>query len=138
MRTSSIWRSAWFCSVSAALCIGLTGCATQVQQARHTDARAQLAAEPPLCQQLRSAWVGNFKANVAAMSADQAPEEAPRLQLADVRNELRQAGLDEAQCTKPYCIIQPLSGGKLDSYCGYRIAATQGDTIYQWEPWTGQ
>lgn len=138
MRTSSIWHSVWLCSVSAVLLAGLIGCAGQTQQSRHGEARAQLAAEPPLCQQLRSAWVGNFKANVAALSADEAPEPAPRMQLASVREQLRQAGLDETQCTKPYCIIQPLSGGKLDSYCGYRIAAYQGDTIYQWVPWSGQ
>jgi hypothetical protein len=120
------------------LFIGLTGCASQAQHAQRTNAQAQLAAEPLLCQSFRTAWVNNFKANVAAMSVDGLPPNGPELLLADVRDEMREAGLDEGQCTRPYCMIQPLAGGKLDSYCGYRIDATQGEDIYQWVPWTGQ
>jgi hypothetical protein len=135
MRMSSTWRSASFCSASVLLFIGLTGCASKTQ---HTNAQARLAAEPPLCQSFRTAWVSNFKANVGAMSVDELPPVGPELLLADVRDDMQEAGLDEAQCTRPYCMIQPLAGGKLDSYCGYRIDANQGEEIYQWVPWTGQ
>jgi hypothetical protein len=56
--------------------------------------------------------------------------------LAQARQALLDAGQDENACQKPYCIIQPKAGGRLDSYCGYRVADPTGNELYRWVPWT--
>lgn len=96
-----------------------------------------LADEPAACGDYRELYVQGFRANVAAIS-----EEDPELK-SESRELLRQSAgvLDGAEvpqqaCLRPYCIIEPLQGGRLDSWCGFRIPADEGDELYQWLNWS--
>lgn len=133
----SVWKNAWLCSLSLAVAT-LVGCATGSQNAGQAAMRDQLSEEPALCQAYRNAWVSLFKANVQALSNDTSLAGSYQASLDQVRRNMNEAGVDAETCSKPYCMIQPLQGGKLDSYCGYRIAAREGNDLYQWVPWTGQ
>lgn len=139
MRMWSVCTSAWRYCVSGCLVALLAACAGPAQQQVSQQAAVQqLAAEPALCRGFRAAWVGVFKANVEALNQKSVLDDAAREPLESARDELQQAGIAESSCTRPYCMIQPLQGGQLDTYCGYRIAATSGDELYQWVPWSGQ
>lgn len=133
----SVWKNVWRCSLSLAL-VTLVGCAASSNNAGRAAMQDQLSAEPALCQNYRSAWVSLFKANVQAMSNDTTLAGNYQASLDQVRQQMREAGVDAEACSKPYCMIQPLQGGKLDSYCGYRLAAREGNDLYQWVPWNGQ
>lgn len=86
------------------------------------------------CTAYVAAWVGHFKANVAHLDGQRG--EASLAGLQQARQALAERGIDEASCQRPYCIIQPKAGGRLDSYCGYRIADPSGRELYHWVPWT--
>lgn len=51
------------------------------------------------------------------------------------RQLLQGEGLSPNDCARPYCIIEPLEGGKLDHWCGYRLDADSGQELYQWLDW---
>lgn len=137
MQMSSVWKNVWHCSLSLTL-LTLVGCATGPNSAGQAAMRTQLSAEPVLCHDYRSAWVALFKANVQAISTETPLAGNYQASLDQVRRKMSSSGVDVDSCSKPYCMIQPLQGGKLDSYCGYRVAASQGEDLYQWVPWTGQ
>ncbi|TGN40704.1 isopropylmalate isomerase [Marinobacter confluentis] len=96
-----------------------------------------LADEPKACGQYRRLYVQGFKANVAALSDsdDALKSEAERL-LRQSTDLLDAAGVEQRDCSRPYCIIEPLQGGRLDSWCGFRIAADEGEELYQWLNWS--
>lgn len=94
---------------------------------------ATVASAPAPCRAFVSAWVEHFRSNVARLDgqarslSDQA--------LADARQGLHSAGISEDACEKPFCVIQPQAGGRLDSYCGYRLPDPSGAELYRWVPW---
>lgn len=81
------------------------------------------------CQVYARSWVNHFRASVAASGVAAAEQ-----QLLAARAQLAVQGIDEADCELPYCMIVPLSGGRLDSYCGYRRPDPSGRELYQWIP----
>ncbi|MCO5785808.1 hypothetical protein DHB74_05505 [Pseudomonas sp. G11-1] len=83
-----------------------------------------------------AAWVGHFKANVARLDGVQ--REVSRAELDRSRQVLELAEVDEQSCQRPLCIIQPQAGGRLSSYCGYRVASGTAGALYRWVPWTPQ
>ena len=86
------------------------------------------------CATYVAAWVGHFKANVAHLDGQRG--EASLAELQQARRALAEQGIAEASCRRPYCIVQPKAGGRLDSYCGYRVADPSGHELYRWVPWT--
>ncbi|MBL0953060.1 MAG: hypothetical protein IBJ08_21010 [Pseudomonas sp.] len=119
------------CWVSALALVAVAGCsATAPQQA----AQRAGAANGALCTAFVDAWVGHFQANVARLDGQRVA--SLDQSLAQARQALQAAGQDEDACEKPYCIIQPKAGGRLDSYCGYRVADQSGNELYRWVPWT--
>lgn len=119
------------CWVSALALVAVVGCsATAPQQA----AQRAGAANGALCTAFVDAWVGHFQANVARLDGQRVASLDQNL--AQARQALQAAGQDEDACEKPYCIIQPKAGGRLDSYCGYRVADQSGNELYRWVPWT--
>lgn len=118
-----------------------SGCASQPGTETGNGNRQQfldrLASDPLACQQYREAYVDGFRANVAALAADDEAEQAVAARgLMTARAQLEQSGYTEEQCARPYCIIEPLQNGQLDSWCGYRLDADAGDELYQWLDWT--
>jgi len=99
--------------------------------------KAGLSQEPASCRGYRTLYVRGFKANVESLSKSdpEKAEEADRL-LAASEAILAESQLTKDQCSRPYCIIEPLQGGKLDSWCGYRIPAERGPELYQWLNWS--
>ncbi len=97
-----------------------------------------IADQAPACRQYVAAWVGNFRGHVATLNRGQGLSQTPASDspaLHQARRALAVAGIDEAACHLPYCIIRPLGDGRLDSYCGYRERASQGDALYRWIPY---
>ena len=119
------------CWASALALVAVAGCSATVPN--HAPPAAT-GAHNALCEAFVEAWVGHFKANVAKLdgqrsaSLDQA--------LVQTRQALRDAGQDENACQRPYCVVQPQAGGRLDSYCGYRLDDPSGKELYRWMPWT--
>ncbi len=119
------------CWVSALVLVAVAGCSATAPQ--QTAQRAG-AANGALCTAFVDAWVGHFQANVARLDGQRVA--SLDQSLAQARQALQAAGQDEDACEKPYCIIQPKAGGRLDSYCGYRVADQSGNELYRWVPWT--
>ncbi|MBE0485014.1 MAG: isopropylmalate isomerase [Marinobacter sp.] len=95
-----------------------------------------LASQPQVCANYRELYVQGFRQNVAGLSkADERLQSQARENLEQSRMLLRQAGLSPTDCARPHCIIEPLQGGRLDSWCGYRLAADRGEELYQWLDW---
>lgn len=116
------------CWTSALLLGVVAGCATAP--------RPPAPQERPggaLCEDFVAAWVARFQANVARLDGQVADSREQALRHA--RQALARAGQDEDDCHRPYCIVRPKAGGRLDSYCGYRVADPAGDALYRWEPW---
>lgn len=137
MPTSLVCKLAWRCCLSVLL-VGLVGCATGPASSTRQVVADQLSSEHQMCRAYRSAWVTYFKANVQAMSDNTQISPAFAETLDEVRQQMAAVGVADQECSKPYCIIQPRQGGKLDSYCGYRVAAETGDELYRWVQWAGQ
>ncbi|WP_288365896.1 hypothetical protein [uncultured Marinobacter sp.] len=77
-----------------------------------------------------------FQQNVSALAqGDEAGQAEAELVLTGARDRLLAAGLSEPDCARPYCIIEPLQEGKLDTWCGYRLDADRGEELYQWLDW---
>ncbi len=93
-----------------------------------------VAALPPaggeVCQAYARTWVDHFRASVADSGVA-----ASEQRLLAARTQLAAQGINEAECELPYCMIVPLSGGRLDSYCGYRRPDPSGRELYQWVPY---
>lgn len=129
---SGIWRAALRCWLSAWVWVVVAGCSATAP-GNHPPLSSQVAGGE-LCEAFVEAWVGHFQASVAKLdgqrtaSLDQALHQS--------RQALKAAGQDEADCRRPFCIVQPKAGGRLDSYCGYRIADPGGHELYRWVPWT--
>lgn len=118
------------CWASALVLVAVAGCsATAPQQ----TAQRPGVANGALCTAFVDAWVGHFQANVARLDGQRVA--SLDQSLAQARQALQAAGQDENACQKPYCIIQPKAGGRLDSYCGYRVADRSGNELYRWVPW---
>lgn len=117
----------------------MTGCSThqEISQGANVQSfRQKLASQPQVCTAYRANYVAGFEQNVAALSRsdNRMQEEAADL-LAQSKTLLYEAGLSPEDCSRPYCIIEPLQEGKLDSWCGYRLDADQGEELYQWLDW---
>lgn len=96
-----------------------------------------LAAEPQACGEYRRLYVQGFRANVTALSvSDDAFKSEAETLLCQSTDLLDDAGIKKSACSRPYCIIEPLQGGRLDSWCGFRIPADQGEELYQWLNWS--
>lgn len=118
------------CWASALVLVAVAGCSATAPQ--QTAQRADVA-NGALCTAFVDAWVGHFQANVAQLDGQRVA--SLDQSLAQARQALQAAGQDENACQKPYCIIQPKAGGRLDSYCGYRVADRSGNELYRWVPW---
>lgn len=117
------------CLVSVSL-LGLSACASYPS----SEVQPEVTRQSPLCEQYVDAWVGHFKANVARL--DGAQREVSGAELDRSRQALEAADVNEQSCQRPLCIIQPQAGGRLDSYCGYRVASGTTEELYRWVPWT--
>ena len=120
--------------------LGLAGCVSSQSSVGDNDNRSafltKLADDPAACKTYRDGYVRGFKRNVLALAQGSDADQVEAAQsLADVQAGLQGAGLTEADCSKPYCIIEPLQNGQLDSWCGYRIDADEGNDLYQWLDW---
>ena len=80
-----------------------------------------------VCQAYLQACVGHFRAHVASTGLDVAES-----QLQQTRARLAAEGVAEDDCERPYCMVVPLAGGRLDSYCGYRRPDPSGREEYRW------
>lgn len=136
MRMCFLWTSALRCWINLLPLLLLAACSTP--RGLHGQGPAGTPVEPPrqsaLCEQYVTAWVGHFRANVARL--DGAEQRLGVAALERSRQALQVAGIDERSCERPFCIIQPQSGGRLNSYCGYRIASDAPGELYRWVPWT--
>lgn len=94
---------------------------------------AERPAESAPCTAYVDAWVGHFRANVARL--DGQARDAPKQRLNEAREALARAGVAEATCERPFCVVQPEAGGRLNSYCGYRVDDPTGAELYRWVPW---
>ncbi|EBA00510.1 isopropylmalate isomerase large subunit [Marinobacter sp. ELB17] len=120
--------------------LGLSGCAAQPGMKAGGDNRVQfieeLARTPAACQTYRQAYVSGFGENVAALAAENAEAQGQaQMRLSDSQQKLEAEGLTKTGCLRPYCIIEPLQNGRLDTWCGYRLDADEGDDLYQWLDW---
>ena len=118
------WRSTAWTAV-----VLLAGCAGE----KYDGSNSPIVGQSSACQAFAQAWVEHFRANVAALGDHRG--EVARTRLAQARSWLRQMETNE-DCHKPYCLIQPKSEGRLDTYCGYRISDPTGAELYRWVPWT--
>lgn len=118
-----------------ALAALLGGCGASAQRSTlvPATAAASSAAGPAPCDQFVDAWVEHFRANVAKL--DGQAQAVSQQGLLQARQALNQAAVTEARCELPFCVVQPLAGGRLDSYCGYRRDDPSGAELYLWQPW---
>ncbi|MCC4308267.1 MAG: hypothetical protein ABGX87_05595 [Alcanivorax sp.] len=137
MRTCFPWTRPWRCWASL-LGLLLAGCqsAPPAGGALPAELAARLAAEPAACAAYRDDYVRAFHRHVAALSRhDDAARERASEALHRLRRDLAARGLDADACSRPRCIIEPLQGGKLDSWCGFRLADRDGPHLYRWVAW---
>ncbi|MBL7251915.1 hypothetical protein ACLD02_13485 [Alloalcanivorax sp. C16-2] len=138
MRMSFPSTRPWLCWASL-LGLLLTGCRHGPAPAGGdipAELAARLAAEPAACEDYRNHYVRAFHRHVAAMSRhDEAARERAREALRRLRRDLAGQGLDADACSRPRCIIEPLQGGKLDSWCGFRLPDREGPNLYRWVAW---
>jgi len=118
----------------------ITGCAVTNQERSVSEVaafKAELASQPAACANYRMLYVRGFKANVEAISESNDAAKKAASNVIDQSNAvLLDAEVSEQDCSRPYCIIEPLQGGKLDAWCGYRLPADQGPELYQWISWS--
>lgn len=125
---------AWRCCL-VSLAVLATGCAAPSPH-RGEPAPAALpaaAAAGDPCRTYVDAWVRHFRSHVAFLDGTALRAAGDELDAA--RATLQAAGRDEADCERPYCVVQPRGEGRLDSYCGYRRATPGGEALYRWEPY---
>jgi len=116
----TVWR---YLTLSVVLTL-LAACAA-VPAARHA-----VTAQPQtggMCQAYVQAWVIHFRARVSG--TDVAVAESG---LRQARAQLAAGEMAEDVCERPYCMVVPLTGGRLDSYCGYRRPDPSGRELYRW------
>lgn len=119
------------CWLSALLLGVVSGCSVTTPSSTSTTLARPASGE--LCEVFVDAWVRHYKANVAKLDGQKT--DSLDQQLRQARQALSDAGQAETACHLPYCIIQPKAGGRLDSYCGYRVADPSGQELYRWVPW---
>lgn len=120
--------TAWQYSTLSVLLTLLAACATAPASAPRDATPAQSPASD-VCHAHAQAWVTHFRAHVAGVGLDRAES---RLQQA--RAQLAAEGVAENACELPYCMVVPLAGGRLDTYCGYRRPDPSGRELYRWTP----
>jgi len=126
--------------VALAISVSLSGCAAQPEMKAGGENRElfveKLARTPAACNTYRQAYVLGFRDNVKALAAENdGAQSRAQQRLAQSRQQLANTGLAEADCARPYCIIEPLQNGRLDTWCGYRLDADEGEELYQWLDW---
>ncbi|TAN16486.1 MAG: hypothetical protein EPN35_09980 [Rhodanobacter sp.] len=117
----------WRCSILSVAAAVLSACAAVPPP--------RVVATPPLaggevCHAYVRTWVNHFRASVADSGVA-----ASERQLLAARAQLSAQAIDAADCELPNCMIVPLSGGRLDSYCGYRRLDPSRRELYQWVPY---
>ncbi len=122
---------AWRCWLLSAAIVALAACATGPTPQRQA-LTLEMPAQDPLCAAYTAAWVSHFKANVDSLNRTGHGLESLPTDLRQARDELHRAGVDARSCALPYCIVQPLANGRLDSYCGYRVPDPTGRELYRW------
>jgi hypothetical protein len=120
------------CWASVFALVAIAGCSATAPPAAPKSSLALAGGQ--FCDDFVEAWVGHFQANVRKLDGQQTAPLAQELRRA--RQALAEAGQDEAACRRPFCIVQPRAGGRMDSYCGYRVADADGNELYRWVPWT--
>lgn len=136
---SNFWRNG-AATAALAISVSLLGCAAQPEMKAGGENREllveTLAHTPAACHTYRQAYVRGFRDNVKALAAENDDAQSRAQQhLSESRQQLASAGLAEADCARPYCIIEPLQNGRLDTWCGYRLDADEGEELYQWLDW---
>lgn len=126
------WVIVLRCWISVLLLVAIAGCSATAP--RNGPSTLTVPPSSELCEVFVEAWVGHFQANVATLDGQDTA--SLDQQLRQARLALSDAGQAETACQLPFCIIQPKAGGRLDSYCGYRIADPSGEELYRWVPWT--
>jgi len=120
--------------------MGVTGCSSLPFGSASAPKAAlmeELESEPTACIAYRQAYVDGFKAHVEGLSEKLDVRKREGIEGLKMSQELlARNGLDKSDCTRPLCIIEPLQGGKLDSWCGYRVMKTDGPELYQWLEWS--
>lgn len=130
----------WARAVTAGALALLAGCAATPSGSEYGSNKQafldRLSSDPQACQSYRQAYVDGFEDNVNALAQDDDVGQARAGKaLVLARDRLQAAGLSEPDCARPYCIIEPLQDGKLDTWCGYRLDADRGEELYQWLDW---
>jgi len=139
MQTYFPWTRRWLCWASLAAALAVAGCQQRPLAEVASvppELAARLAAEPAACEDYRDQYVRAFMQHVAALSDDdQAGTERARDTLRRLRRDLESQGVEAEACSRPRCIIEPLQGGKLDSWCGFRLSDRTGARLYRWVAW---
>jgi hypothetical protein len=116
------------------MALALTACAAGGGSRAPVAAAASPDADAtPSCRDYAAAWVERFRGHVARL--DRGAKEAGEERLQRARERLAAERVDEAACARPYCIVRPLGDGRLDSWCGYRVADPTGAELYRWIPY---
>lgn len=124
----------WGIALATGFSLSLAGCAgsAELRAGPNVVAFKQLlASKPPVCARYRELYVLGFSQNVAGLSSvdDRLTDEAREI-FEQGRQLLQSEGLSPSECARPYCVIEPLEGGKLDKWCGYRLDADSGTELY--------
>lgn len=125
------WSSALRYWLNLLLGLALAGCGATAQRPSASPDSTDMGPAP--CAEFVDAWVGHFRANVAKLDGQAKSVSDHKLQGA--RQALKLAAVDESRCQRPFCVVQPLAGGRLDSYCGYRHDDPSGTQLYLWQSW---
>lgn len=127
--------SVWRCSAASVAALALTACAAGGgARAPVADVAMPDAGAPP-CREYVAAWVERFRSHVARLDRGDTDTDAGDARLHDARERLAREQVDEAACTRPYCIIRPLGDGRFNSWCGYRVPDPSGAELYRWIPY---
>lgn len=133
------WTRRWLCWASLAAALAVAGCQQRPLAGAASvppELAARLAAEPAACEGYRDQYVRAFQQHVAALSRDdQAGTARARDTLRRLRRDLDSQGVEVEACSRPRCIIEPLQGGKLESWCGFRLSDRTGARLYRWVAW---
>ena len=118
--------TAWRYSTLSVLLTLLAACATAPVS---RDAVPVQPVHGSVCHAYAQAWVAHFRAHVAGAGLG-----VTESRLQQARTQLAAEGVAEGDCERPYCMVVPLAGGRLDSYYGNRRPHPSGRELYQWVP----
>lgn len=124
-----------------ALIFAMVGCAVLPGGVGENEPRNQLRAslenEPVACADYRATYVEGFELHVQGISTGQESLKRKGLeQLENSRSLLAANNLEAEKCSRPHCIIKPRDGGRLISWCGYRVERSNGEALFQWFEWS--